>query len=57
MTHPGLGEPGGSPAPEWGYCWTEELAAAQDPGLADALREAGVTVVGYRDCLPGGLAT
>ena len=53
VAHPGLGEPQGSEASGWNYRWADELAAARDPELAALLREAGIEVLGYRDCLGG----
>ncbi|MBI5836269.1 MAG: ChbG/HpnK family deacetylase [Candidatus Eisenbacteria bacterium] len=50
VSHPGMGEPAGSPAGEWGDR-PAELEMARDPALAEDLRRAGVEVVGYRDCL------
>ncbi|HVP39630.1 MAG TPA: ChbG/HpnK family deacetylase [Candidatus Saccharimonadales bacterium] len=51
VSHPGMGEPQGSPAAAWGYRWAEELAAARDEELAGDLQRAGVIVAGYRECL------
>ncbi len=51
VSHPGMGEPYGSPAAAWGYQWAEELAAARDESLGEALRRAGVEPWSYRALL------
>lgn len=51
VSHPGMGEPHGSPASAWGYRWADELAAARDESLGEAIQKAGVEVTGYRDLL------
>ena len=51
VAHPGMGRPGGGPASGWGWGWPGELAAALDETLAAELRETGVRVAGYRECI------
>ena len=51
VSHPGMGEPPGSAASLWGYHWADEMEAARNESLAEALRDCRIDVVGYRDCL------
>jgi hopanoid biosynthesis associated protein HpnK len=50
MCHPGRADPA-SPYGHWGYRWHEELEALSDPGLVGLLRERGVRLASYRDCI------
>ncbi|HEX7182644.1 MAG TPA: ChbG/HpnK family deacetylase [Thermoanaerobaculia bacterium] len=52
VCHPGVGDAALTAKYDWGYGWDRETEALCDPGLREALRRAGVEVVGFSDAAP-----